>query len=34
MVSKKKDFTLTVYTDTEWVGSVDDRKSTSGGAYS
>jgi hypothetical protein len=29
---KGEDFTLTTYTDADWAGSVDDRKSTSGGA--
>jgi hypothetical protein len=28
-----KNFTLTTYTDADWAGSVDDRKSTSGGAF-
>ena len=28
-----EEFTLTTYTDADWVGSVDDRKSTSGGAF-
>ena len=27
------DFTLCAYTDTDWAGSMDDRKSTSGGAF-
>ena len=27
------DLTLHAYTDVDWVGSVDDRKSTSGGAF-
>jgi hypothetical protein len=30
---KKKDFTLNAYIDADWDGSVDDRKSTSGGAF-
>ena len=30
---KEEDFTLTAYTDVDWVGSIDDRKSTSGGAF-
>jgi hypothetical protein len=30
---KGEDFTLTTYTDADWAGSVDDRKSTSGGAF-
>jgi hypothetical protein len=29
---KDKDFNLTTYTNADWVGSIDDRKSTSGGA--
>jgi hypothetical protein len=31
--SRSKDFTLTTYTDADWVGSIDDKKSTSGGAF-
>jgi hypothetical protein len=31
--SRSEYFTLTTYTDADWVGSVDDRKSTSGGAF-
>ena len=30
---KGKGFTLTAYTDADWAGSIDDRKSTSGGAF-
>jgi hypothetical protein len=30
---KDKDFNLTAYTDADWAGSIDDRKSTSGGAF-
>jgi hypothetical protein len=30
---KIEDFTLTSYTDAYWVGSIDDIKSTSGGAF-
>jgi hypothetical protein len=30
--SRSKDFTLTTYTDADWEGSIDDKKSTSGGA--
>jgi hypothetical protein len=30
---KDKDFTLNAYTDADWAGSIDDRKSTSGGAF-
>ena len=30
---KGKGFTLTAYTDAYWAGSIDDRKSTSGGAF-
>jgi len=33
MVSQRKDFTLTTFLDADWVGCVDDRKSTSGGAF-
>jgi hypothetical protein len=31
--SRGEYFTLTTYTDVDWAGSVDDRKSTSGGAF-
>jgi hypothetical protein len=31
---KTKDFTLTSYTDVYWEGSIDERKITSGGAFS
>jgi hypothetical protein len=31
--SRGEYFTLTTYTDVDWVGNVDDRKSTSGGAF-
>jgi len=31
--SKGKNFTLISYSDVDWVGCVDDRKSTSGGAF-
>eukprot|EP00249_Psilotum_nudum_P000684 c12775_g1_i1 orf=90-335(+) len=30
---KGKDFTLIAYSDADWAGCVDDRKSTSGGAF-
>ena len=30
---KRKSFTLTAYTDADWASCVDDRKSTSGGAF-
>jgi hypothetical protein len=30
---KTKEFTLNAYTDADWEGSIDDRKSTSGGAF-
>jgi hypothetical protein len=30
--SRNKDFTLTADTDADWVGSIDDKKRTSGGA--
>lgn len=30
---KSDDFTLCAYTDADWAGSVDDKKSTSGGAF-
>jgi hypothetical protein len=30
---KDKDFNLTAYTDADWAGSIDDRKSTSGGEF-
>jgi hypothetical protein len=30
---KDKNFKLTAYTDVDWEGSIDDRKSTSGGAF-
>lgn len=30
---RSNDFTLSTYTDVDWVGSMDDRKSTSGGAF-
>lgn len=30
---KDDDFTLSAYIDADWVGDVDDRKSTSGGAF-
>ena len=30
---KSNDFTLYAYTDVDWAGSMDDRKSTSGGAF-
>ena len=30
MVSKGQDFTLKAFTDADWAGSIDDRKSTSG----
>jgi hypothetical protein len=30
---KYKDFNLTAYTDADWVSSIDDRKSTSGGVF-
>jgi hypothetical protein len=30
---KYKDFNLTAYTNANWVGSIDDRKNTSGGAF-
>jgi hypothetical protein len=30
---KGEDFNLTTYTDVDWEGSVDDRKSTSGGEF-
>ena len=30
---KGKDFTLIVYLDSDWVGCVDDSKSTGGGAF-
>ena len=30
---KSQDFTLKSFTDADWVGSVDDRKSTSGAAF-
>ena len=30
---RSNDFTLTAYTNVDWVGSMDDRKSTSGGAF-
>ena len=30
---KGKDFTLTAFSDVDWVGCVDDRKSTSGGTF-
>jgi hypothetical protein len=30
---KDKDFNLTAYIDADWAGSIDDRKSTSGGAF-
>jgi hypothetical protein len=30
---KGEDFTLTTYTDADWEGNVDDRKSTSGGEF-
>jgi hypothetical protein len=33
MVSKTKEFRLTVYTNVDWASSVDDRKSTSGGSF-
>jgi len=33
MVSRNKDFTLTSYTDVDWVGSVVENKSTSEGAF-
>jgi hypothetical protein len=31
--SRSKDFTLTTYTYADWVGSIDDKKSTSGGSF-
>jgi hypothetical protein len=31
--SRSKDFTLTTYTYANWEGSIDDKKSTSGGAF-
>jgi hypothetical protein len=31
--SRHEYFTLTTYTDVDWAGSVDDKKSTSGGRY-
>jgi hypothetical protein len=31
--SRGKYFTLTTYMDVDWVGNVDDKKSTSGGAF-
>ena len=33
MVSSKKYFSLRAYSDVDWAGCVDDRKSTSGGAF-
>ena len=30
---KSKNFTLSAYTDADWANCVDDRKSTSGGAF-
>lgn len=30
---RSSDFTLCAYTDVDWVGNMDDRKSTSGGAF-
>ena len=30
---RSNDFTLSAYTDADWVGSMDDRKSTNGGAF-
>lgn len=30
---RSEDFTLTAYSDADWAGSVDDRKSTSGGTF-
>lgn len=30
---KDTDFTLSAYIDVDWVGCVDDKKGTSGGAY-
>ena len=30
---RSNDFTLSAYTDADWVGSMDDRKSTSGGSF-
>ena len=30
---RKKSFSLRAYSDADWVGCVDDRKSTSGGAF-
>jgi len=30
---KGDEFSLSAYTDVDWVGSVDDRRSTSGGAF-
>ena len=31
--SKGENFTLIAYTDADWAGSIDDKKSTSGGAF-
>jgi hypothetical protein len=30
---KDKDFNLTIYTNAYWVGSIDDKKGTSGGTF-
>jgi hypothetical protein len=31
--SRSKDFTLIAYTYADWIGSIDEKKSTSGGAF-
>jgi hypothetical protein len=31
--SRSMDFTLTTYTDVDWEGSINDKKSTNGGAF-